>query len=131
MSIRRTVLDVMEENKGRDMTVDQVKRQVDDLTQPTEPEITREQVNNALAGLAAWSHITRVHRGIYCLEAEPMSKLEKLLEQPTPFAGSVSGPIAEDEVAQDKFFTQVGTAKNGDLLITRDSDGAAYRATPL
>lgn len=136
MNIRQSVLDTLKEAPGSQMDAAAVLDRMHGALGPI--SVTREQVSNSLSDLAAWSEITRVSRGVYAYEfktvPEPIDYSQKNARATMEEAarvGSVSDTIKEDEIAADKFFTQVGTARNGDLLITRDSDGAAYRATPL
>lgn len=123
-SIRQMVLDAVKGRPGAQMTAADVLAEL-----PVE-DVSREQVSNSLADLAAWSEITRVSRGVYAYEfkAKDAPKLTELVRKETPFAADHE---TSTQVGDSKYFTQVGVAKNGDLLITRDSDGAAYRATPL
>lgn len=122
MTVIDKVFTALKNNAGNSMTTMEIVEAIGDGT-------TREQVNSALWRLRTEQDlIKQVKTGIhkYLGPTERASNGVIAIN-----AGSVSDPIAEDETAQDKFFTQVGTAKNGDLLITRDSDGAAFRATPL
>lgn len=134
MNIRQSVLDTLKEAPGSQMDAAAVLDRLHGALGPI--SVTREQVSNSLSDLAAWSEITRVSRGVYAYEIRPepidySQKNARATMEEAARVGSVSDAIKDDEIAADKFFTQVGTARNGDLLITRDSDGAAYRATPL
>lgn len=129
-SIRQMVLDAVKGRPGAQMTAADVLAEIEREHAGEGLDISREQVSNSLADLAAWSEITRVSRGVYAYEfkAEDAPRLTELVRKETPFAGDHE---TSTQVGDSKYFTQVGFAKNGDLLITRDSDGAAYRATPL
>lgn len=122
MSIKEMVLDTLKGKPGTQLRAADVHSEL-----PVE-DLTVEQVSNALAALAAWGEITRVSRGLYAYEfkSEDSPKLVKLLKQESPFSAEED---KDDE--EGRYFSQVGTALNDDLILTRDSDGKAYRATPL
>lgn len=131
MSIRQMVLDAVKGRPGAQLTAADVLAEIEREHAGEGLDVSREQVSNSLSDLAAWSEITRVSRGVYAYEfkAEDTPKLTKLLKEGSQaFAADHE---VSTQVGDGKYFTQVGTAQNGDLVLTRDSDGVAYRATPL
>jgi hypothetical protein len=130
MTIIQDVRDVLEANAGTAMTTAEIEASL--------KGVTKSQINSALWRLRTEEDLikqvrTGLHKYLGPTE-RPIDYSQKNARNTVAEAarvGSVSDAIKDDEAAQDKFFTQVGTAKNGDLLITRDSDGAAFRATPL
>lgn len=111
-TIRDRVFTVLRKNEGIPHSIKEVARRL--------PDYNYEQVANSLADLAVFDErVSRTARGVYVYGAT-----ESVPESDEQIKNS----LAELE---GRCFTQVGYAQNGDLLITRDSDGAAFRATPL
>lgn len=138
MTIRDQVFTVLKNKPG---TPHSIKGVADQL-----PDCNYEQVANSLADLALFDErIERTARGVYvyynstnkktsltavppstiddAIEKASMPKLEKLIEQVSPFE--------EERADEHLYFTQVGVAENGDIIISRDSDTKVYRATPV
>lgn len=131
MSITKVVLEYMQKYHGVEVSAEDVRKGIAEMYPSSCYDVTREQVSNALADHAAWSRITRVRRGVY-VGREGEASYENVPEaESTQQSGSVSDRLRLDETADDKFFTQVGIAENGDVVVTRDSDGKVYRATPI
>lgn len=125
MTIIQQVRDVLEANAGTAMTTAEIEGNLNG--------VKRDQINSALWRLRTEDDlIKQVRTGLHKYlgpserKAEPMPKLEKLLEQPTPFAEE-----PDEKFDENLYFTQVGVAENGDLIISRDSDTRVYRATPV
>lgn len=128
MTIIQEVRDVLEANAGNAMTTAEIEANL--------KGIDRAQINSALWRLRTEDdHIKQVRTGVHKYlgpserKPEPMPKLEKLLKQPSPFADE--NAIDELRVDEHMYFTQVGVAENGDLILSRDSDTKVYRATPV
>lgn len=90
-------------------------------------EYSYEQVANCLADIAAFDErVTRTARGVYVYGATESlppfdEQIEKALEELT----------SDQRADEHMYFTQVGVAENGDLILSRDSDTRVYRATPV
>lgn len=119
MTIIQKVRDVLEANAGTAMTTAEIEANL--------KGITREQISSALWRLRTEEDcIKQVRIGVhkYLGPSERMPKLAKTLE--------AHSEVFEQEKPEDgKYYTEVGTAKNGDKILTNDATGETYRATPL
>jgi hypothetical protein len=123
MTIIQQVRDVLEANAGTAMTTAEIAANLDG--------ITTAQVSTALWRLRTEEDlIKQVRTGVhkYLGASERMPKLAATIEK----AKDVFEPeVPEGRPDEHLYFTQVGVADNGDLILSRDSDTRVYRATPL
>lgn len=132
MSIKDRVFTVLKNKPG---TPHSIRGVADAL-----PECTYEQVANSLSDLALFDErVTRRSRGVYLYGELDEVALDIANGMTTPngvVAVHGSDETEEnvvDELRTDEhmYFTQVGVAENGDLILSRDSDTRIYRATPV
>lgn len=125
MTIIQDVRDALVRYAGKSMTTQ-------DIVDALGNRVNREQVNSALWRLRAEDDMvkqvrTGLHKYLGPTEDPKveMPKLEKTLAEALD--------VFEDEPRVDEhmYFTQVGVAENGDLILSRDSDTRVYRATPV
>lgn len=134
MTIRDQVFTVLKKKPG---TPQSIKGVADAL-----PEVSYESVANSLADLAIFDErVERTARGVYvyynnthsktAITAVAPSDMPKLERTIAKAADVFEEPEPEENPEDGRYFTQVGVAENGDIIISRDSDTKAYRATPL
>ncbi len=134
MNIRKMVLNTLREQPDVEMTSKEVLELIHEWHLGAAAEVTREQVSNSLADLAVFGEIERVRRGVYTYRkpSEPESVSVEPTDEMIESALEELGVEGDSDDPEDgRYFTQVGVAENGDLIITRDSDTKVYRATPI
>lgn len=103
-----------------------------------------DQVANSLADLVLFDErVVRSARGVYVYEGTPATanvpaataktattKTAKQ-EMRDPEEPKELGEELDEKFDEHLYFTQVGVAENGDLILSRDSDTRVYRATPV
>jgi hypothetical protein len=92
-----------------------------------------EQVANSLADLVLFDErVVRTARGVYVYEGTPATADVPAATSKQPLrVAEEPKDLGEENPEDGRYFTQVGVAENGDIIITRDTDGKVYRATPL
>lgn len=95
-----------------------------------------EQVANSLADLVLFDErVVRSARGVYVYEGTPATANVPAATAKTalrdPEEPKDLGEEPDEKFDEHMYFTQVGTAKNGDKILTNDATGETYRATPL
>lgn len=95
-----------------------------------------EQVANSLADLVLFDErVVRSARGVYVYEGTPATANVPAATAKTalrdPSEPKDLGEELDEKFDEHMYFTQVGVAENGDLILSRDSDTRVYRATPV
>lgn len=95
-----------------------------------------EQVANSLADLVLFDErVVRSARGVYVYEGTPATANVPAATAKTalrdPSESKDLGEELDEKFDEHMYFTQVGVAENGDLILSRDSDTRVYRATPV
>lgn len=103
-----------------------------------------DQVANSLADLVLFDErVVRSARGVYVYEGTPAMANVPAATAKTATAKTAKQEMRDPEGSKDLgeeldekfdehiYFTQVGVAENGDLILSRDSDTRVYRATPV
>ena len=136
MTVIDKVFTALKNNAGNSMTTAEIVEAIGDGT-------TREQVNSALWRLRTERDLikqvkTGIHKylgpseravpnGVVAVNSD-MPKLERTIAKA---ATVFEEPEPEENPEDGRYFTQVGFAENGDVILSRDTDARVYRATPL
>lgn len=133
MTIIQQVRDVLEANAGTAMTTAEIEGEL--------TGVKRDQINSALWRLRTEDDLikqvrTGLHKylgpservGIVQPTAVHSSKKQEMCDPEEP---KELGEELEEKFDEHLYFTQVGVAENGDLILSRDSDTRVYRATPV